>query len=74
MTFTAYIQRQKSLIRSRRDGANPEYKMENVISEYTQREQIIPEYSIDVLFEHLSSLKGLNTEERLEYSKIFSHV
>ena len=64
MTFTAYIQRQKSLIRSRRD------------TEYTilRSRQIIAEYDRDLLLEDLISLKGLNTEERQQYSKIFSHA
>ena len=64
MTFTAYIQRQKSLIRSRRDTEFTEYR----------REQIIPEYDTEKLIEELSSLKGLNTAERQRYSKIFSRV
>ena len=64
MTFTAYIQRQKSLIRSR-NGMRP------VVM---RREQIIPEYDTEALLEHLQSLKGLNTEERQQFSKIFSHA
>ena len=64
MTFTAYIQRQKSLIRSRRDGERPAFKS-NVI---------IPEYDTEKLIEELTSLKGLNTAERQRYSKIFSHA
>ena len=63
MTFTAYIQRQKSLIRSR-----------NCIQPVESREQMNPEYSTEELFRHLSSIKGLNTAERQRYSKIFSHV
>ena len=63
MTFTAYIQRQKSLIRSR-----------NGIAPIIIKDRIIPQYSTEELFKHLSSLKGLNTEERLQYSKLFSHA
>ena len=65
MTFTAYIQRQKSLIRSR-NGIQAMPK--------AYREQITPEYSTEELFGHLSSIKGLNTAERQRYSKIFSNV
>ena len=63
MTFTAYIQRQKSLIRSR-----------NGMQTGTYSREIIPVYSTEELFKHLSSIKGLNTAERQQYSKIFSHV
>lgn len=63
MTFTAYIQRQKSLIRSRREGE----------AEVTRREEIIPEYDTETLIEELASLKGLNTVERQRYSKIFAY-
>lgn len=62
MTFTAYIQRQKSLIRSRRDI--------EIID--TRREEIAAEYDTDKLFDDLSSFKGLNTAERQRYSKVNS--
>ena len=62
MTFTAYIQRQKSLIRSRREG-EPSVKYE--------REEIIPEYDTETLFGELSAMKGLNTAERQRYSDDF---
>ena len=63
MTFTAYIQRQKSLIRSRRgDGRE------------IRSERIIPEYDTQSLLDELISLKGLNTEERVKFSKIFTHA
>ena len=65
MTFTAYIQRQKSLIRSRHEG---ELHTEKA------REEILPEYDTELLFGELTSLKGLNTAERQQYSKIFSHA
>ena len=61
MTFTAYIQRQKSLIRSRRD--------EEVVRIY-RREEIIPQGDTESLFDELSSLAGLNTAERQRYSRI----
>ena len=64
MTFKANIQRQKSLIRIRN-------VMRPVVM---RREQIIPEYDTEALLEHLQSLKGLNTEERQQFSKIFSHA
>ena len=62
MTFTAYIQRQKSLIRSRRE-VEPYAKIE--------REEIMPEYDTETLFGELSALKGLNTAERQRYSEDF---
>ena len=65
MTFTAYIQRQKSLIRSRRDS--------EVIS-VCQREEIIPVYDTEKLLEDLISLKGLNTAERQRYSNDFLRI
>ena len=64
MTFTAYIQRQKSLIRSRRDGG----------PSIVRREQILPEYDTEILLEELIKLKGLNTAERQQYSKMLSHA
>ncbi len=57
MTFTAYIQRQKNLIRSRREDEQP------------RREQL---RDTDRLMGELSSLKGLNTAERIRFSKLFS--
>ena len=65
MTFTAYIQRQKSLIRSRRDGE---------VILVREREEIIPEYDSETLMGELLSLKGLNTAERQQYSNNFSCV
>lgn len=61
MTFTAYIQRQKSLIRSRRE----------VEITRVYREEILPEYDTDTLLDELTSFKGLNTAERQKYSQIF---
>lgn len=56
MTFAAYIQRQKNLIRSRREDEQP------------RREEL---RDTDRLMGELSSLKGLNTEERMTFSKLF---
>lgn len=61
MTFTAYIQRQKSLIRSRRE----------VEITRVYREEILPEYDTDTLLDELTSFKGLNTAERQKYLQIF---
>ena len=51
MTFTAYIQRQKGIIRSRHEETE---KCETV--KLTESEKI---------FKELSSMKGLNTKERM---------
>ena len=59
MTFTAYIERQKSLIRSR-------HETEIILAEEESRVA-----DSDTLFEELSSIKGLNVAERLEFSKVF---
>ncbi len=61
MTFTAYIQRQKSLIRSRRETILSCARDESVITDCDSTEKLIAE---------LSSLKGLNTAERLKYAQI----
>ena len=62
MTFTAYIQRQKSLIRSRRE-----------VEPYSEKSRhIIPEYDTETLFGELSAMKGLNTAEREQYYDVFS--
>ena len=65
MTFTAYIQRQKSLIRSRREEEHVSAPIKN---------EIIPVCDTQSLLEDLKSLRGLNTEERMRYSKIFTRV
>lgn len=54
MNFTAYIERQKSLIRSRHDGET--YFMEG--------EECMPVSVTEKILCELSSLKGLNTRER----------
>ncbi len=61
MTFTAYIERQKSLIRSRHDTEEIRTVEESV------------SYDTETLLKELSSFKGLNTAERQEYSKIFAY-
>ena len=61
MTFTAYIERQKSLIRSR-------HETEIILA--TEEESRVADS--DTLFEELSSIKGLNVAERLEFSKVFA--
>lgn len=58
MTFTAYIQRQKSLIRSRRGGKRAGFCR-------TERR---PVEDAQEIFCELISLKGLNTNEREYYS------
>ena len=65
MTFTAYIQRQKSLIRSRRGTE---------VCPKSRSEDIPSEYDTEKLIGDLTSLKGLNTAERQRYSKLFSHA
>ncbi len=64
MTFTAYIQRQKSLIRSRRECEREPKR---------RQEEDVCGYDTEKLIDGLISLKGLNTAERERYSKIFSY-
>ena len=61
MTFTAYIERQKSLIRSR-------HETEIILA--AEEESRVADS--DTLFEELSSIKGLNVAERLVFSKVFA--
>lgn len=72
MTFSAYIQRQKSLIRSR-NGGSP-IIINFMADSPTRRDIILPEYDTKALLDELNSLKGLNTAERQRYSKKFSKV
>lgn len=63
MTFAAYVQRQKSLIRSRRTqcaevGAAVSRAIGQTAEEGDKTEKLLRE---------LSSLKGLNTAERMAY-------
>lgn len=59
MTFTAYVERQKSLIRSRHEGET--YLIE--------KGESIPLSDSEKLLEDLSSFKGLNTNERIIYGR-----
>ena len=54
MTFTAYIERQKSIIRNRHDGE----------IFLIQQGEAIPFNESEKLLNDLSALKGLNTFER----------
>ena len=72
MTFSAYIQRQKSLIRSR-NGGSPSI-INRRVEGAPKRDIILPEYDTKALLDELNSLKGLNTAERQRYSKKFSKV
>lgn len=58
MNFTAYIQRQKKIIRSRHEGET--FLIENG--------ELIPIHNTEKLFEELDSLCGLNVFERLQGS------
>lgn len=55
MNFTAYIERQKSIIRSRHEG-------ETFLIE---KGEVIPVSESEKLLSELSRLKGLNKRERL---------
>ena len=59
MTFTAYIQRQKNLIRERREGE----------IYLTHKGEVIGVSEEDNLFFELSKSRGLNTRERMMYGK-----
>lgn len=56
MNFTAYIERQKSLIRGRHVGE----------TYLVRKEESMPLSVSEKLLGELSSLKGLNTRERLK--------
>ena len=60
MTFTAYIERQKSIIRSRHEG-------ETFLIE---KGEVIPLTKSEVILYELSSLKGLNKNERLNVQRV----
>ena len=70
MTFTAYIQRQKSLIRSRRAGEQREQREEVIADCETEK---FCGCNTEKLIDDLILLKGLNTAERERYSKIFQY-
>lgn len=62
MNFAAYIQRQKSLIRSRHVGEEFLVCGAGVTP--------VPVRSSDKIFEELSRMKGLNTEERSKEKQV----
>lgn len=55
MNFTAYIERQKNIIRKRHEGE--EFLM--------HRGEVIPMDDSEKILKELANLKGLNTRERL---------
>lgn len=59
MNFTAYIERQKNLIRDRHEG--DVYLVQNG--------DFIPVTESDKLFADLKKSRGLNTRERMRYGK-----
>lgn len=59
MTFTAYVERQKRLIRSRHEGE--EYLID--------RGETIPLPDSERLMRDLSEFKGLNVNERIIYGR-----
>ena len=60
MTFAAYIERQKSIIRNRHEGE----------MFLIRKDEVIQLTESDVLLNELSSFKGLNTDERMSYRKV----
>ena len=60
MTFTAYIERQKSIIRNRHEG--------EVF--LIRKEEVIQLNDSEKLLNELSSFKGLNTAERQNFSRV----
>lgn len=60
MTYSAYIERQKSIIRSRHEGET--YLL--------QKGEVIPLSQSEKLLIELSSLKGLNKTERLQLERV----
>ena len=59
MNFSAYIERQKGLIRSRHEGE----------TFLIQRGEIIPVSGSEKLFVELTKSRGLNTRERTYYGE-----
>ncbi|MDE7306930.1 MAG: hypothetical protein K2N33_06025 [Clostridia bacterium] len=58
MTFTAYIERQKNLIKNRHDSDTDIYERAYDMQSESEK-----------LFDDLDSLKGLNTSERLSFTR-----
>ena len=59
MDFTAYIERQKSLIRERHEGE----------LFLLDKGEVIPLSDSEKLFAELSRMKGLNTRERMTFGR-----
>ncbi|MDE6586478.1 MAG: hypothetical protein K2K80_07355 [Clostridia bacterium] len=59
MNFTAYIERQKGLIRSRHEGD----------TFLLQKGEVIPVSNSEKLFAELEKSRGLNTLERAAYGR-----
>ncbi len=60
MTFTAYIERQKNIIRSRHEGE----------TFLVQRGETIPLNESEKLLNDLCGLKGLNKKERQTFRRV----
>ncbi len=59
MNFSAYIERQKGLIRSRHEGE----------TFLIQKGQVIPVSGSEKLFAELTKSRGLNTRERMNFKR-----
>lgn len=64
MTFTAYIERQKRIIRDRHEGE----------TFLITKGEVIALTETDRIFYDLNSLKGLNTNERLSVRRCKAHA
>lgn len=64
MTFTAYIERQKRIIRDRHEGE----------TFLINKGEVIALTETDRIFYDLNSLKGLNTNERLSVRRCKAHA
>ena len=60
MNFTAYIERQKGLIRQRHEGE----------LFLLDKGEVIPVTESDKLFAELDKVKGLNTRERMSFRRV----
>lgn len=60
MNFTAYIERQKYLIRERHEGE----------LFLLDKGEVVPVTESDKLFAELAKIKGLNTRERLYFRRV----
>ncbi len=59
MNFTAYIERQKNIIRSRHEG-------EVLLME---KDEVVASSRTEILLYELTELKGLNKRERLSFNR-----